>query len=105
MNWTLMPMNWPDSHWIWAPDVMHHSDGKYYYYYCQPCTAGINISGIFVLEGYLQRYGLGDWAKTRYADMKVKAGECIGCGACESRCPYELPIRRMLARCKAEFGA
>ena len=73
--------------------------------YCQPCTAGINISGIFVLEGYLQRYGLGDWAKTRYADMKVKAGDCIGCGACESRCPYELPIRSMLARCKAEFGA
>ena len=22
VNWTLMPMNWPDSHWIWAPDVM-----------------------------------------------------------------------------------
>lgn len=21
-NWTIMPMNWPDSHWIWAPDVM-----------------------------------------------------------------------------------
>ena len=19
VNWTLMPMNWPDSHWIWAP--------------------------------------------------------------------------------------
>lgn len=37
MNWTLMPMNWPDSHWIWAPDVMQHTDGKYYYYYCQPC--------------------------------------------------------------------
>ena len=29
VNWTLMPMNWPDSHWIWAPDVMQHSDGKY----------------------------------------------------------------------------
>ena len=26
-NWTLMPMNWPDSHWIWAPDVMKHTDG------------------------------------------------------------------------------
>ena len=37
-NWTLMPMNWPDSHWIWAPDVMQNSnDGKYYYIYCQPC--------------------------------------------------------------------
>ena len=36
-NWTLMPMNWPDSHWIWAPDVMQNeADGKYYYLYCQP---------------------------------------------------------------------
>ena len=73
--------------------------------YCQPCTAGIGISGIFVLEGYLQRYGLGDWAKARYAGMEKKAGDCIGCGACEARCPYQLPIREMLARCKAEFGA
>ena len=38
VNWTLMPMNWPDSHWIWAPDVMlNKNDGKYYYVYCQPC--------------------------------------------------------------------
>lgn len=73
--------------------------------YCQPCSAGIGISGIFVLEGYLQRYGLGDWAKARYAAMPKKAGDCIGCGVCESRCPYQLPIREMLARCKAEFGA
>ncbi len=73
--------------------------------YCQPCTAGIGISGIFVLEGYLQRYGLGDWAQQRYASMVKKAGDCIGCGVCESRCPYQLPIREMLARCKQEFGA
>ena len=73
--------------------------------YCQPCTAGISISGIFVLEGYLERYGLGDWAKQRYAAMEKKAGDCVGCGACEKRCPYELPIRQMLARCKQEFGA
>ena len=72
--------------------------------YCQPCAAGINISGIFVLEGYLQRYGLGDWAKQRYAAFAKKAGDCLGCGACESRCPYQLPIRDMLARCAREFG-
>ena len=72
--------------------------------YCQPCTAGIGISGIFVLEGYLQRYGLGDWAKQRYAAMGKKAGDCIGCGVCETRCPYQLPIRDMLARCKEAFG-
>ena len=73
--------------------------------YCQPCTAGISISGIFVLEGYLQRYGLGDWAKKRYDALGEKAGDCVGCGACEKRCPYQLPIRQMLARCKQEFGA
>lgn len=38
VNWTLMPMNWPDSHWIWAPDVMQGEDGNYYLFYCQPCT-------------------------------------------------------------------
>lgn len=38
VNWTILPMNWPDSHWIWAPDVLKHElDGKYYYFYCQPC--------------------------------------------------------------------
>ena len=73
--------------------------------YCQPCTAGISMSGIFVLEGYLNRYGLGDWAKQRYAAMAKKAGDCVGCGVCETRCPYQLPIREMLKRCKAEFGA
>ena len=73
--------------------------------YCQPCTAGISMSGIFVLEGYLNRYGLGDWAHARYAAMEKKAGDCLGCGVCETRCPYQLPIREMLARCKAEFGA
>lgn len=37
-NWTIMPMNWPDSHWIWAPDVMQHTDGTYRMFYCQPCN-------------------------------------------------------------------
>ncbi len=43
-NWTLSPMNWPDSHWIWAPDVMQNSaDGKYYYLYCQPCQLHLGV--------------------------------------------------------------
>ncbi len=72
--------------------------------YCQPCPQGVGIAGIFVLEGYLRRYGLADWAKLRYNATPKKAGDCVGCGACEARCPYQLPIRQMLARCKEEFG-
>ncbi len=45
VNWTLMPMNWPDSHWIWAPDVLQNeADGKYYYFYCQPCQIHAGVS-------------------------------------------------------------
>ena len=72
--------------------------------YCQPCAKGINISGCFLFHGYLDRYGLADWAKGRYATLPVKASACIGCGACENRCPYNLPIRQMLKKVAADFG-
>ena len=72
--------------------------------YCQPCPQGINISGCFLFEGYLSRYGLGEWAKQRYATLSVTASDCIGCGSCESRCPYNLPIRDMLKKVAEKFG-
>jgi len=34
----------------------------------------------------------------------VKASACIGCGACEKRCPYDLPIREMLKDAAQKFG-
>ncbi len=72
--------------------------------YCQPCAAGINISGVFLFGGYLDRYGLEDWARIRYATLDKKASDCIGCGACEARCPYNLPIREMLKKYAVLFG-
>ncbi|MBO4384812.1 MAG: aldo/keto reductase [Clostridia bacterium] len=72
--------------------------------YCAPCTVGINIPGVFLFEGYLERYGLEDWARGRYAALPVKASACIKCGMCETRCPYELPIRQMLERAAKAFG-
>lgn len=72
--------------------------------YCQPCSAGISISNAFLFDGYLQRYGLADWAKSRYTAMDKKASDCIGCGACEDRCPYHLPIREMLQKVAQRFG-
>ena len=72
--------------------------------YCQPCPKGINISGCFLFHGYLDRYGLADWAKGRYDTLPVKASACIECGACENRCPYNLPIRMMLKKVAADFG-
>ena len=72
--------------------------------YCQPCTVGINISGCFLFEGYHKRYGLQKWAESRYATLDKTASDCIECGACEERCPYNLPIRQMLKSVAKEFG-
>ena len=72
--------------------------------YCAPCTAGISIYSIFLMDGYLSRYGLEDWARARYAAMDKTASDCIGCGVCESRCPYALPIRDMMKRAVEKFG-
>lgn len=72
--------------------------------YCAPCAVGIAIPNVFTMEGYLRRYGLADWAKGRYAALPVKASACIGCGACEDRCPYHLPIRKMLKKAAEAFG-
>ena len=72
--------------------------------YCAPCTAGIIIPNMFVFEGYLARYGLGDWAKGRYNALEKTASDCIECGICETRCPYNLPIREMLKRVAKNFG-
>lgn len=71
--------------------------------YCAPCSVGINIPVVFTLAGYLERYGLGDWAKDRYAAQKATADDCIGCGVCESRCPYGLPIRDLFKTISEEF--
>lgn len=72
--------------------------------YCAPCTVGINIPSVFLFAGYLQRYDLADWAKDRYSTLKVKASACIGCGKCEPRCPYHLPIREKLKKCAKDMG-
>ena len=72
--------------------------------YCAPCSAGISIYSMFLMQGYHDRYDLQEWAKARYHAMPKKAGDCIDCGVCETRCPYNLPIRQMLKKVRDLFG-
>ncbi len=72
--------------------------------YCAPCAVGISISQVFLDDSYMTRYGLPDWAKAKYAGQAKHASDCIGCGVCETRCPYELPIREMLKGVAERFG-
>ena len=72
--------------------------------YCAPCTAGISIYSMFLMQGYHDRYNLKEWAKERYNAMTKTASDCVACGVCETRCPYNLPIRQMLKKVEAIFG-
>ncbi len=37
-NWKNVVMNWPTTEVVWAPDVVQQPNGKYRYYYCEPCN-------------------------------------------------------------------
>lgn len=71
--------------------------------YCAPCTQSIDIPTQFVLDSYYTRYNLQDWAIGRYNAQTVKAIDCIECGLCESRCPYNLPIIEMLKKVASHY--
>ena len=72
--------------------------------YCQPCDAEIDVSGILQTLGYRKRFQ-GDWdfyyrMRAQYAAYERTTDDCLDCGECEGRCPYELPIREMLKEAK-----
>ena len=71
--------------------------------YCMPCPAGLDIADIFTIMNYHRVYGITEFAKKSYAEIgkspwkKYKnAAECTDCGACETKCPQNLPIREQL---------
>ncbi len=72
--------------------------------YCAPCSAGIDIPGCFTMANYVANYDLSDWARSRYMAFAAHAGDCTGCGKCEQRCPYNLPIRQKMSLVKELFG-
>lgn len=71
--------------------------------YCAPCTVGIDIPNNFMFHSYFTRYNLKDWALSRFETMNIKAKDCIQCGKCESRCPYDLPIMDMLKEVASHY--
>lgn len=72
--------------------------------YCLPCSAGIDIPKMFLLYTYHIRYGLQDWSNSRYNKEAYNASECIECGKCEGKCPYNIPIINKMKKVHNLFG-
>ena len=66
--------------------------------YCKPCPQEIDINNIFRFYHYYKSYDLKQYAQEHYKKLKVKANKCTKCGACLSRCPYDINIPERLTK-------
>lgn len=65
--------------------------------YCMPCPEGLNISFLHLIGAYYFRYGLKDWAWERLQSLSKRYADCVGCGECVRKCPYDLDTPAMFA--------
>ncbi len=63
---------------------------------CLPCPQDIDIAAILRFQTLYTAYSLKNWAKKLYSGLEVDATDCTECGACEPKCPYNLPIISLL---------
>ena len=70
--------------------------------YCMPCPHNVNIPRNFSLMNMYRVWGLEDYAKRSYADLKknerwgLQAAYCKKCGKCLPKCPQNIDIVRQL---------
>ncbi|MGD6851326.1 MAG: 4Fe-4S dicluster domain-containing protein [Candidatus Bathyarchaeia archaeon] len=71
---------------------------------CMPCPENINIPAVMRFHDFAEIYGLSSWAGTLYGGLEVKADRCTGCGECEPKCPYQLPIQNKLQKAARDLS-
>ena len=70
--------------------------------HCKPCPVGLDIG---LINKYYDLARLGDeLAKTHYHTLEMKAGDCIQCGHCDSRCPFSVQQSKRMQEIKEYFG-
>ncbi len=71
--------------------------------HCQPCPAGIDIG---LVNKYYDLALAGDAiAANHYDKVAVKAGACLQCGHCDSRCPFGVHQSRRMLEIAKQFEA
>ena len=66
--------------------------------YCMPCPMGITINNCARMSLLLRRAPSKAWLSEHWQQEMAKIHTCIECGACKSKCPYELDTPNLLKR-------
>ena len=70
--------------------------------HCKPCPAGLDIG---LINKYYDLARTGDaLAKEHYRTLERKAGDCISCGHCDSRCPFHVAQSERMQEIREYFG-
>jgi predicted aldo/keto reductase-like oxidoreductase len=65
---------------------------------CMPCPENINIPAILRFNNFYNIYNLKNWATKLYEGLEIKSDKCTQCGQCQPKCPYNLPIEKLLKK-------
>ena len=72
--------------------------------HCAPCPVGIDIANVTKFLNLTIAQGeVPETVREHYAALPRFAGACIRCGACETRCPFGVPIIENMERAAAVF--
>lgn len=64
--------------------------------YCMPCPMGIQINNCARMSLMLRRAPSNAWLSQEWQDNMKQIENCINCGQCKSKCPYELDTPKLL---------
>ena len=66
--------------------------------YCAPCTVDIRISDCARMSQMIRRAPSQGWLSEFWQEEMKKTANCVECGECMTRCPYELDIPNLLKK-------
>ena len=66
--------------------------------YCMPCPAGIKINNCARMSLMIRRAPTEAWLSEEWQAEMEKIENCLNCGKCKSKCPYELNTPELLRK-------
>ena len=72
--------------------------------YCSPCTVGIVINQCARMSQMIRRAPSQAWLSDHWKTEMARIADCVNCGICKTRCPYELDIPNLLRKNLADYN-